>query len=352
MNVKFNKQNWKISDILYLFQIINTENYEEKLFEIHGITMNKEVVKLVDKCRKYTDSDNRAIKLLVKDETQTIFTKVLSKTLFELDDLEKLPEILRSLDENKIRRKAVEALLEGDEEITEENKNSINFGKVTESVEEMMSFVDMLSIPDENKWSIFEFMKKPQEFFSELADITEKVIPTYLKLISKHEKKIEKFNEYIQEQIDIHGDKIFGDIVEDLVEYTNKKQINIISSFVNSKSLIMNIEDEEVYLYVGFEFRESIEKIRGKNEQENILNIVSTMTDPMKFKIMCCMNEKEVYGKEICEATGLSKAALSYHIAQLINMGLIKFNKRGNKTFYILKKELIHDSIDKLKKYF
>lgn len=350
MKVIFKQESWIIKDILDAMVIASIEDYENLMYEQHGVKPNKEVMKFINRLRKQLDFENKYLKFMGNQLVAKGYVHILVNKLFNAESVHEIPEILRKVDIEEVKFKILKNFLE--EENEDVNEAELDIKDKIKTLEGISEILDGLSLSNEEKWALFDFCRISKKYFEEYALIIEKLIPHYLKGVDKFKGSMDKFNKKIHDRINIEGKEVFSELLQDMVGYYDKKNVYITSSAVNSKGMMVNFVGEDAYIYVGFEIEDSIETIRGKNEQETILKVAGTISDPMKFKILCCMKDKEVYGREICEATGLSKAALSYHIGQLINMGLVKYNKIGNKIFYSLKREFILESIDKLKKFF
>lgn len=351
MKVHFRRGTWIVRDIIEIIAIAYREKNENEEYVDSLVKKKKEVLKAIEKAGKLLDFEDRYLGFFVDKAFIQPYRDFITKKMYYADEVEDIISINQEIDAYELRRQIIENQIEIANEI--EGKDQIIYDENSmKTVGGISDILEKLELDNREKWMLFDFCRNPEKHLDEFQKILQRFIPQYKKIMEKHRKRIEKFEDKIQEMVDTQGVDIYRDILKEFFDYEYVQNLYISSTFIESQGMRINLIDNDVYIYVGSDVEESLKAIRGKGELENVLNVISTISDPIKFKILGCMREKEVYGREICEVTGLSKAALSYHIAQLTSIGLIKVNKIGNKIYYSAKKEFIEDSIDKLRKYF
>lgn len=350
MKVHFRRGNWIARDLIELIAKVYEVKKDPEIIENNVVRMKKDKLKVIERTMKLLDYDNKYIQFFAEKNIVDGYRDYIAKPLHYTENANGIIKIFEEIDATDFKKALLLDLLETSNEGINLNSENI-IGKLN-TLEGVSDLLDMMNLDNDTKWMLFEFTKNPQKYIDEFIKALEKFAPQFEKMMEKHIKKLHAHEDEIEERIKADGEDVYREVFEEFHDYSKKDNMYISTTFVDSQGMRVNLIDNDAYVYFGYDMKESLELIRGKSEQENILNIISIISDPLKFQILTCMKDKEVYGKEICDATGLSKAALSYHIGQLTSMGLIKFNKIGNKIYYTAKSDYIEESIEKLKKYF
>jgi len=341
MTVKFEANRWLLRDVIHSIYIMCVEDYEALMMKHQGFYPNKQAIKLVEKLKKKFPFDKMDIAYMIDEDFGTVIMNAIAIETIAAKSFDEMTDIISNMVDDSvmdaiIRRLAKSATedFETDDELDRSNHDQV------------MAFVNKLNINKNIKWDIYKFLLDPSVLFLKIIDGLKTIYPIYKKEINKHEKEMASINTYLQTEMNEKGKAIFSDVLEGVIDLTKFDNIVIRSSFINSKALVCEEVQGVLYLEVGFEFREAIAFIRGRGDEENMLNTIGMIADPMKFKLITLMKDEAMYGKELSEATGLSKAALSYHIHQLRNIGIINDVKEGNKTYYSLKREKLINMVE------
>lgn len=353
MEIIINKDMWKVYDVINVIGFMRLDNYGEDQFKSFNLEMNKDVKKILDALKKYIDVDNHVLKLLMDMNNNFNNLPCPTNWMLEVKEVKDIPEFFRNIDTNTIIRNLLswQYYCKVGDSISVEERLVYADG-LLKNPQELISFIDMLQMEGDLKWELCNFINNPKSYYNEFANIIEKFLLHYEKLIAKHEHKMKEFSDYLEKKIEKVGVEYLKEATGDHLDLDKYDKISICTSFINPVTCSSYMGDTEIHLYLGIEYEEVRKKCLGENELEISLNIVKTLCDPIKFQILKCMKDKDVFGKEICEATGLSKASLSYHIEYLMSMNLIRFSKQGTKVYYSLKKEVIGEAIDVIKREF
>ena len=83
--------------------------------------------------------------------------------------------------------------------------------------------------------------------------------------------------------------------------------------------------------------------INNKKITNPIVNIKSidcatrsfkAMSHPMRLKILCLLNKREVAVNDITDSLGTSQSNISQHLSILIDKGILKSRKEANLVYY------------------
>lgn len=214
--------------------------------------------------------------------------------------------------------------------------------------------LDELCIPQEIKWRLNSAYHRYDEYAKELSEI---IAPT-MEIINENfipengfdfeafdkDLAILRVKEKAQETM---PDAIFTD-----------DMINVYPSGMLMHRMHINIESDDamrpVYVtahigLLGFE----LDRIpRYESPSSFLVPPLKSLADNSRFDILCCLAEKDMFGKELSEKLGLSPTTISQHLNRLVSMGLINANLRSRYVFYSLNKERIREIIGGLSDLF
>lgn len=351
MKINYRNNVWKVYDFFALLRVAAIDEYEELFIEDIGVKPDKRVVSIIKKLRKYIDFEDEDVKFFTNKETGMIFNFIphfYLKDMKEDVSIDEVLEIYEKMPEDEIRFMSLLLYFMNDPD-THGPRNDEYLRECLSDVKSTLEFIKKLDISDENRWKLYEFIENPkvklERFIKSIHNFKEK----YKQEIVKYQGLMDEFSEHIQNRINTEGDQIFREELDELMSPEYYKDIEIRTSFILFDGFRVDSDKDNAAISVGFDYQRIKEHIKGKSRIEEILNVISMVSDGMKFKILNCMKGKEVYGKEICEKTGLSKAALSYHINQMFNLGVIGMRRNGKKVYYSIKKSKIEEAIESLK---
>lgn len=93
-----------------------------------------------------------------------------------------------------------------------------------------------------------------------------------------------------------------------------------------------------------------------KNEEygdfTNALRIFQALTEPMRIKILQSLEERDYCVCELMGVLNLSQPAVSYHVALLVDAGLITTKKKGRKVICKLRKKGLINQLFKITESF
>lgn len=351
MKINYRKDVWKVYDFFLLLRFIADETFEDTFYENYSVKLNKKVQKFITRMRKEIDYDNEHVKFFFHEDTRRVFHIMSYKKMRDINTLDEALRIYEELKEDEIRFEVFFDYYvnspEWDGVIDEDRIRG--FYKDEKSI---IDFIGNLDITEESRWKLLKFIQNPKDTVHGFLKSLDKFIKVYNKEILKYESLMDEFAESIQERIDREGDNIFSDLLGNLMTPDYYENMEIRTSFVAFYGFRIDGMKEFPVISVGFDYLNAVEAMRGKDQENFVIKTISEITEETNFKILSVMKNSELYGKEICDKTGISKAVVSYHMGKLVNRGLINVRREGKKIFYSIKKDKLEDVIDSLKDYF
>jgi DNA-binding transcriptional ArsR family regulator len=107
--------------------------------------------------------------------------------------------------------------------------------------------------------------------------------------------------------------------------------------------VLMPEKDHFVLIYGTFI---SKKRLREKRSEERKL-LFKVLSEEKRVEIIKILAVKPAIGSDLAKQVGLTGATASYHLTMLLGIGLVEYERVGNKLHYTLNKELLKDLFEK-----
>lgn len=339
-----------IKDVLCTLYIIeNKEAFDKALLSILPYTADKNVEKYLQDILKSKKVNKKKLNFYFHsfyfDDESCEITRCLgienSKEI-SFSTIDEYLDKLKSKSEEEILQKIVSFLA-----YRKEKEKSYALKQYENTYKDKNKILELLkscNIPSEIKWNIYMIISEPKKYMNEFCEFIEDFLPVFNKYFVRIEPLSERFNGYI-------SDKMKNEGIEYLKLLPNFENIDkfdrIIVSTMSVNYGSVNLDDAEgtLYIYIGMNIEQILDVLKGRSNDEVLLNVLKTISDSSRFNILKALKDKELFGMELAEKLGLSNATISHHIELLMIPNLIAFNKRDGKIFYKLNKEPLRNMV-------
>ena len=308
-----------VNQLLYPILILKKDRDEER----PSSPLEEQLEVIVEEMRQMSvplESYKDNILYFYKDDALRMFF-VNVKNVLRYHSFEEYAKVLHSMDEEKIKKQLMTAIVKQDEE-----EASVE-DKVTELLGNQFAFLDFLKnlpIDDTVRWNYFTIMSQPKKFVEDfislhqiLKPIFEKVYAEYLPIL---EKSYEEFETTIQEHPTILAEAFSGTKVIEEIDWASD-EIAVIPTLLLSDFFF---QDSEI-LILGAKSLEVIQHViqtRLDKQQERI-NVFKNLGDKTRYQIFCEIAKGSKSVKGIAEQLGITSATVSYHINELVLSNLV-----------------------------
>ena len=90
----------------------------------------------------------------------------------------------------------------------------------------------------------------------------------------------------------------------------------------------------------------SKKRSREKRSEER-KQFFKVLSEEKRVDIIKSLAVKPAIGSDLAKQIGLTSATASYHLTMLLGIGLVEYERIGQKLHYILNKEMLKDLFDK-----
>ena len=308
-----------VNQLLYPILILKKDRDEER----PSSPLEEQLEVIVEEMRQMSVplepyKDN--ILYFYKDDALRMFF-VNVKNVLRYYSFEEYAKVLHSMDEEKIKKQLMTAIVKQDEE-----EASVE-DKVTELLGNQFAFLDFLKnlpIDDTVRWSYFTIMSQPKKFVEDFISLHQTLKPIFEKVYAEYlpilEKSYQEFETTIQEHPTILAEAFSGTKVIKEIEWASD-EISVIPTLLLSD---FYFQDSEI-LILGAKSLEVIQHViqtRLDKQQERI-NVFKNLGDKTRYQIFCEIAKGSKSVKGIAEQLGITSATVSYHINELVLSNLV-----------------------------
>ncbi len=88
-------------------------------------------------------------------------------------------------------------------------------------------------------------------------------------------------------------------------------------------------------------------KRQREQRSEEIKQFLKVLSEEKRIDIIKSLASKPAIGSDIAKQVGLTSATASYHLTMLLGIGLVDYERIGQRLHYVLKKDVLRDLLDK-----
>jgi DNA-binding transcriptional ArsR family regulator len=85
---------------------------------------------------------------------------------------------------------------------------------------------------------------------------------------------------------------------------------------------------------------------------EGIAGLLSCISHPLRLMAICMLLKREMFVNELMEGLGTTKGNISQHLRVLVDRGLLKKRREGNRIFYSVKDRNLAELVSSIKKLY
>ena len=355
MKINFDKRQGEIHDLFDSISWVLNDCHRE-MYSKFEAKVNKDVERAVKALSKIVNKNMELLEVYFKEFKEE---SPLNNSIYEnsevwgCSDKEELTTCIRKLSGQQIKYEAIKSIGEFKEDAADA-KEKIN--EILQSDSKILDLIESLKVDDNMKWKLLKLINNSEKWVREFKQFIEEYIPQYEQTMEKYAKSIEVFNNYIEGNINNNGikflQKILGNFNDAFFKFDNYDEIFVSTVFFNSISCVFHESDKKLYMLLGRDFEATTKRLSGENVFEKNINIYKNLCDKTRFNILKYLMDGEVYSQEIANKYGISMATVSYHMNYLASVNLVKSEKRAQKTYYVVNKDTLRESIEFLKKTF
>ncbi len=233
--------------------------------------------------------------------------------------------------------------------------NSVNAPiKYTEEIadeNEFFTAIEKLPIPQNDKWKLNKAYYRFDAYLDELVPMLSPVTRIIRNCFNpEFGFDFDAYNESPARQ---RIAKLASDVMpwtptlDSIHIYVSCMLLHRIATCINNlDSNKAQLENNPVYANIGL-LGFSLKAISSSmSPSKRLVPPLKALADQSRFDILCCLAEREMYGRELAEKLSLTPPTISQHISKLLNEGLITAHMKAKFIYYSLNKERLSDVLE------
>jgi len=213
-------------------------------------------------------------------------------------------------------------------------------------LEEVLELINRVEIDAESKLSLINLYIGGEKLFSEIKEVINELIVVFKKHFWLVQNEFEKLFNNLQNK------EFINEFLNNYFKgklYTGE-EVKI--SIVSYNQMYYSIFDGKRVMLFGLYLNEIINFTENKESEEEVLEILKSLSNPTRFKIIKLLKSERKYASEIAKELTLSAATINHHLNNLVNLKIliIVFQDEDNKkVFYELNNTRIEEIIKMLR---
>lgn len=333
--------------LVSLNRIADSDQLERNYFENAGYSPNPRMVEIL---REITNN----LSMFYRQEISFFFSKPVSAMLWDLvvsegiRDISLLPGKVEALSDDEGLKymlfEVLEILCQEDEDICKDMQDGKNIFADKPAFEKRLTDSQSLTPADEEK--VLEILRYPVDAKQRLVRLLER----YAQLFAPY---VGELDELDRAEAEKSSDACQANTEEFLTNYLkiNAKLMASASSIElipNAFSEIITYvlqpeKDKFVLLYGTFI---SKKRLREKQSEER-KQFFKVLSEEKRIEIIKSLALRPAIGSDLAKQVGLTSATASYHLTMLLGIGLVDYERIGQKLHYVLNKDMLKDLFDK-----
>jgi len=333
--------------LVSLNRIADTDLLENSYFENAGYPPNPRMTAIIQEIKN-------SLSTFYRQEISFFFGKPVCSLLWDfiitegIHDINQLPvkfAELRDMDSLKhLLYDIIESICEQEGNTCQDEKGIAILLADKESFEKRLAGCQDLSSSDREK--ALELLRYPAEAKLRLVSLLEQ----YVKVFAPYVAELEELE---RAEVERSRGACFENVEDFVTNYLKinvkilapaKQLILIPNAFSEILTYFIQPSKGQIVLVYGAFI--SKKRMREKRSEE-IKQFLKVLSEEKRIDIIKILAVKPALGSDLAKQIGLTNATASYHMTMMLGIGLIDYERIGQRLHYVLKKEVLKDLMDK-----
>lgn len=202
--------------------------------------------------------------------------------------------------------------------------------------------VSSSALDHSDKWKLLALLEDPEAIRDQYADFMESLIPLFRNYYHEVEYAVSVWSRDFAEKLKSSGSSPLTEIMDQFLvaesaDLLKKSQhINFWFLGIHDYNFFIHPEEQESDVILGINVLEYVSRLslfEARNQEERI-TVFKNLSDKTRYEVLKLIASGESSTKVLAEKLGVTSAAISYHLKQLTNDRLIRFDANSPKQRY------------------
>ncbi|NLO35409.1 MAG: winged helix-turn-helix transcriptional regulator [Clostridiaceae bacterium] len=333
--------------LVSLNRIADSDQMESSYFENAGYSPHPRMTEIIEEIKN-------SLSLFYRQEIVFFFSKPVCSLLWELvisekiRDVSQLSNMLAALSDDVALRyllaDVIDVLCQQEGEICQNEQAIEAMLADRPAFEQRITDCPSLSSADQEK--ALEFLRYPADAKQRLVRLLER----YAQVFAPYVAELETLDHAEMEK----SRKAYLANAETFITSYLKINVNILepakridlipNAFSEILTFVLQPEKDRFVLIYGTFISKKRSREKRSEERKQFFKVLS---EEKRVDIIKSLAVKPAIGSDLAKQIGLTSATASYHLTMLLGIGLVEYERIGQKLHYILNKEMLKDLFDK-----
>ena len=333
--------------LVSLNRIADSDQMESNYFENAGYSPHPRMLEILQEIKN-------SLSMFYRQEISFFFSKPVCSLLWDLvisegiRDVSQLSVKFAALsDDDGLKHllfDVIDILYQQDGDSCEDKQEEMNYLADRQAFEQRLADSESLSSADKEK--ALEILRYPSDAKQRLVRLLER----YSQVFAPYVEELEKLD---QAEVKKSSDACHSNTEEFLSNYlkistkitASATRIELIpNAFSEIVTYVIQPEKDRFVLIYGTFI--SKKRLREKQSEER-KQFFKVLSEEKRIEIIKSLVLRPAIGTDLAKQVGLTNATASYHLAMLLGIGLVDYERIGQKLHYVLNKDMLKDLFEK-----
>lgn len=333
--------------LVSLNRIADSDQMENNYFENAGYSPHPRMAEIIQEIKNN-------LSMFYRQEITFFFSKPVCSLLWDFVITEKIRDVtqlatkLSALsDEDALKHllsDVFEAFCQQDGDLCQNEQAMETMLADRQAFEQRMADCPGLSSDDQEK--ALEILRYPADAQQRLARLLERYAQVFAPYVEELEALDRAEVEKSREACLSHAENFISNYLKISVNLLEPaKRIDLIpNAFSEIVTFVLQPEKDRFVLIYGTFI--SKKRLREKRSEER-KQFFKVLSEEKRVEMIKSLAIKPAIGIDLAKQVGLTSATASYHLTMLLGIGLVEYERIGQKLHYILNKDMLKDLFDK-----
>lgn len=209
------------------------------------------------------------------------------------------------------------------------------------------------TLDNSDKWKLLALLEDPEAVRNEYADFMERLIPLFRRYYEEVDYAVNAWSARFAHELETTGPGPLTDIMDQYLvsESTailrQSHTVNFWLLGIHDYNFFINPHPQESDIILGInvlDYLTRLDRFEERNKEDRI-TVFKNLSDKTRYDVLKLIATGESSTKVLAQKLGVTSAAISYHLKQLTNDRLIRFDANNPKHRYRINEQRMMEAL-------
>ena len=220
-------------------------------------------------------------------------------------------------------------------------------------LKEAFQIVSNSTLDNSDRWKLLALLENPELERDHYVDFMTRMIPLFRKHYAEVEYAGNAYSERFEKELAVDDQSPLMNLMnqylvtESVEGLKQSKTINFWFLGIQDYHFLIRPQQETAHIFLGISVLEYFTRLKHFEERnkEDRITVFKNLSDKTRYEVLKLIAEGESSTKVLAEKLGVTSAAISYHLKQLTNDRLIRFDASKPKQRYRINESRMEEAV-------